>query len=220
MSRLRRLPSPTVVLVAAAGLVLLAVVIGRGINDPDYFWHVTVGRLITTSGIPSVDPFSFTWFGQPWTPHEWLGEVLISVVQDAIGPMGMLVAFGLLGTVTLGFVALLLARRGARTLAVAAPVILGAGILASYLTVRPQALSGRCWPRSSRGWTRCARSAARWALLLPLLFVAWATSTASGWWGSASSPSTRSSRLRAVPRWPRRVAGCSVDSPCPPSPPC
>ena len=78
MSRLRRLPSPTVVLVAAAGLVLLAVVIGRGINDPDYFWHVTVGRLITTSGVPSVDPFSFTWFGQPWTPHEWLGEVLMA----------------------------------------------------------------------------------------------------------------------------------------------
>ncbi len=174
MSRLRRLPSPTVVLVAAAGLVLLAVVIGRGINDPDYFWHVTVGRLITTSGIPSVDPFSFTWFGQPWTPHEWLGEVLISVVQDAIGPMGVLVAFGLLGTVTLGFVALLLARRGARTLAVAAPVILGAGILASYLTVRPQALS---WALLAAlvAWLDALRAErSRWALLLPLLFVAWA----------------------------------------------
>ena len=174
MSRLRRLPSPTVVLVAAAGLVLLAVVIGRGINDPDYFWHVTVGRLITTSGIPSVDPFSFTWFGQPWTPHEWLGEVLISVVQDAIGPMGVLVAFGLLGTVTLGFVALLLARHGARTLAVAAPVILGAGILASYLTVRPQALS---WALLAAlvAWLDALRAErSRWALLLPLLFVAWA----------------------------------------------
>jgi hypothetical protein len=174
MSRLRRLPSPTVVLVAAAGLVLLAVVIGRGINDPDYFWHVTVGRLITTSGIPSVDPFSFTWFGQPWTPHEWLGEVLISVVQDAIGPMGVLVAFGLLGLVTLGFIALLLARRGARTLAVAAPVILGAGILASYLTVRPQALS---WALLAAlvAWLDALRAErSRWALLLPLLFVAWA----------------------------------------------
>lgn len=174
MSRLRRLPSPTVVLVAAAGLGLLAVVIGRGINDPDYFWHVTVGRLITTSGIPSVDPFSFTWFGQPWTPHEWLGEVLISVVQDAVGPMGLLVAFGLLGLVTLGLVALLLARRGVRTLAVAVPVILGAGILASYLTVRPQALSWAllaalvCWIDA----LRAERSRA--ALFLPLLFVAWA----------------------------------------------
>ena len=174
MSRLRRLPSPTVVLVAAAGLVLLAVVIGRGINDPDYFWHVTVGRLITTSGVPSVDPFSFTWFGQPWTPHEWLGEVLMAVTQDAVGPMGVLVAFGLLGLVTLGFVALMLRRHGARTLAVAVPVILAAGILASYLTVRPQALS---WALLAAlvAWLDALRAErSRWALVLPLLFVGWA----------------------------------------------
>ncbi len=174
MSRLRTLPSPTVILVAAAGLILLAVVIGRGINDPDYFWHVTVGHLITTSGIPSVDPFSFTWAGQPWTPHEWLGEVLMTVVQDAVGPMGALVAFGLLGLVTLGLVAFLLARRGARTLAVAVPVVLAAGILASFLTVRPQALS---WALLAGlvAWLDALRAdRLRAALLIPVLFAAWA----------------------------------------------
>jgi hypothetical protein len=174
MSRLRTLPSPTVILVVAAGLILLAVVIGRGINDPDYFWHITVGHLITTSGIPSVDPFSFTWAGQPWTPHEWLGEVLMSATQDAVGPMGTLVTFGLLGLATLGFVALLLARRGARTLAVAVPVVLAAGILASYLTVRPQAFSWALLAGLLVGLDALRADRWRAALLLPLLFVVWA----------------------------------------------
>ena len=55
-----------------------------------------------------------------------------------------------------------------------APVILGAGILASYLTVRPQALS---WALLAAlvAWLDALRAErSRWALLLPLLFVAWA----------------------------------------------
>src|SRR6478736_9220933 len=46
-------------------------------NDGDTYWHIAAGRLmIDTLGVPSSDPFSFTFRGQPWTAHEWLAEVL------------------------------------------------------------------------------------------------------------------------------------------------
>ena len=75
---LRWLPSPLALLLLVVGAVVVLVALAHGLTDADYFWHVTAGRLMVQSGsVPSIDPFSFTWFGQPWTPHEWLGEVLI-----------------------------------------------------------------------------------------------------------------------------------------------
>lgn len=170
----RLLPSPTAILVAAAGLTLLAVTLGRGISDPDYFWHITVGQRILDAGIPSTDPYSFTWAGQPWTPHEWLGEVLMVVLQNAFGSGGALLAFGLVGIATLGCVAWLLARRGARTLAIAAPLVLATGILAPFLTIRPQAIS---WLLIALllVWLEALRpDRHRLALGLPVLFGVWA----------------------------------------------
>lgn len=174
MRNARFLPSPTAILVAAAGLTLLAITLGRGISDPDYFWHITVGRRILDSGIPNTDPYSFTWAGQPWTPHEWLGEVLMVVIQNAVGARGTLIAFGLLGVATLACIALVLARRGARTLAIAAPLVLSTGILAPFLTVRPQAIS---WLLIALllVWLDALRPERhRLALALPVLFGVWA----------------------------------------------
>ena len=64
---LRRLPSPTTIFVAVLGVILVSITILKGTLDPDYFWHLTTGRYIAMHGIPSVDPFSFTWAGKPWT---------------------------------------------------------------------------------------------------------------------------------------------------------
>jgi hypothetical protein len=174
MRTARYLPSPTAILVAAAGLTLLAVTLGRGISDPDYFWHITVGQRILDSGIPSTDPYSFTWNGQPWTPHEWLGEVLMVVIQKLVGAGGTLLVFGLVGIATLACIAWMLARRGARTLAIAAPVVLATGILAPFLTVRPQAIS---WLLIAflLVWLDALRPERhRLALGLPVLFGVWA----------------------------------------------
>ena len=174
MRAARLLPSPTLILVLAAGLTLLAIVVGRGISDPDYFWHIAVGERILDSGIPSTDPYSFTWGGQPWTPHEWLGEVLMAGLEGAVGPGGALLTFGLLGLATIGCIAWLLARRGVRTLAIAAPLVIATGILAAFLTVRPQAIS---WALLALllVWLDALRpERTRLALALPLLFVAWA----------------------------------------------
>ena len=139
---LRRLPSPLVIAVVALAGVMFALTLAKGIRDPDYFWHVTTGRLIWESGgVPSTDPFSFTWLGQPWTPHEWLSELLIFKLVDGLGLVGALGAFALLPGAIFAVLAAAMAGRAARVLAVILPFTLGAVALIPYVTLRPQALS-------------------------------------------------------------------------------
>jgi hypothetical protein len=139
---LRRLPSPVAILAIALGGVMFAITVAKGVQDPDYFWHVTAGQLIAETGrVPSIDPFSFTWFGQPWTPHEWLSELLIYWLVSAIGRIGALLVFGLFPVVIFGALAAALARQGARALAIGLPFALGAFVLIAYVTLRPQAVS-------------------------------------------------------------------------------
>src|ERR1700730_932413 len=93
---LRRMPSPIVLLALALGGVMFALTVVKGVQDPDFFWHLTTGKLIAETGrVPSTDPFSFTWFGRPWTPHEWLSELLIYRLVDGLCRIGALFVFGL-----------------------------------------------------------------------------------------------------------------------------
>ena len=139
---LRRLPSPIVILAFALGAVMWALTVAKGVQDPDYFWHLTTGKLIAETGrVPSVDPFSFTWYGQPWTPHEWLSELLIYRLVDGLGRMGALFLFGLFPPAIFGLLAAALTRRGARVVAIGIPFALGAFTLIPYVTLRPQAIS-------------------------------------------------------------------------------
>ena len=74
---LHRLPGPLAIFVIGLSGVIVAIVAAKGLADPDYFWHLTAGKVIASSGVPSTDPFSFTWAGKPWTAHEWLSELLM-----------------------------------------------------------------------------------------------------------------------------------------------
>ncbi|MBA3688813.1 MAG: hypothetical protein H0W81_08300 [Chloroflexi bacterium] len=139
---LRWLPSPIVILTIALGGVMFALTVTKGVQDPDYFWHLTTGKLIAETGrVPSADPFSFTWFGQPWTPHEWLSELMIFRLVEAVGRIGALLVFGLFPPAIFGVLAAALTRQGARVLAIGLPFALGAFALIPYVTLRPQAIS-------------------------------------------------------------------------------
>jgi hypothetical protein len=55
-----------------SGLPLLA--------DPDSHWHIAVGNWMLAHGtVPTVDPFSFTFAGQPWIAKEWLSQLLMAM---------------------------------------------------------------------------------------------------------------------------------------------
>ncbi|HET9416782.1 MAG TPA: hypothetical protein VFP30_04500, partial [Candidatus Limnocylindria bacterium] len=136
------LPPSHVIVALTLGAILFAITLGKGVRDPDYFWHVVAGEYIVSTGaVPTADPFSFTWAGQPWTPHEWLSEVLIFGLVSALREVGALAAFSLIPGATILLLALLLARMGVRTWAQAPALVLAALVMSPYTTLRPQALS-------------------------------------------------------------------------------
>ena len=141
----RWLPPTHVIAALTLGGVLFAATLGKGVRDPDYFWHLAVGRYIAqTGGVPSTDPFSFTWMGQPWTPHEWLTELIIYGLVSAVGEIGALAVFALVPGATLLVLATMFARLGVRTLAQVPVLILAALVIAPYSTLRPQVSVGSC----------------------------------------------------------------------------
>jgi hypothetical protein len=172
---LRRLPSPLAIFAAALGGVLVGITVTKGVQDPDFFWHVAAGKLIAETGrVPNTDPFSFTWNGMPWTPHEWLSELLIYCLVSGIGRIGALFAFGLFPAAIVAVQAAMLARQGVGVRAFAGPAVLIGLVVTPYVTLRPQAVS---WLLLSvLLWALLSLRAEhpRRALLLIPFFVLWA----------------------------------------------
>jgi hypothetical protein len=157
------------------GAILVMTVTFHGLTDVDYFWHVTTGRLIATAGsIPSTDPFSFTYAGGPWTPHEWLSELLIYELVSVVGGTAALVIFGMLGGATIAVGIATARRQGIRLPAIVGASVVTAAVLVSYLTVRPQALSWLLLAILVALLGSLAADRPRRALWLIPLFVLWA----------------------------------------------
>src|SRR5215472_17200167 len=56
------------------------------LNDPDTYLHIAAGRWMLAHGaLPVDDPFSHSFAGAVWVPHEWLAEVVLAAVFWAAG---------------------------------------------------------------------------------------------------------------------------------------
>ncbi|HVO82601.1 MAG TPA: hypothetical protein VMT28_17870 [Terriglobales bacterium] len=85
--------------IVALGLFAMA---ARPMTDPDAWWHLRTGQVITASHrVPHTDPYSYTRYGQAWVAHEWLSDVLIYNLYRWGGWAGLIVAFGLITAVTM-----------------------------------------------------------------------------------------------------------------------
>src|SRR5437016_3963148 len=111
----------------------------RPIIDPDVWWHLKTGALISsTHQVPRVDPFSFTRAGQPWVDHEWLSDWLVFTTYNAFGMGGLDIVFALVLTAALFLVFL---RSQGRPFIAGLFTIFGAIASAPSWGVRPQMLS-------------------------------------------------------------------------------
>lgn len=71
-------------------LIFLIKTVNGQFDDPDFYWHVRTGEYIVTHGaLPQTDVFSYTNFGRPWVLHEWLFQVLIYLVHEFGGELGV-----------------------------------------------------------------------------------------------------------------------------------
>ena len=170
----RWLPSPIAIHVVVLGILLYAAFLSKGPWDSDFYWHIQTGRLIAAGDFPRTDPFSFTWGGQPWTLHEWLGELIIAVLVDGIGYLGAVLIFAAVPVVAVAILAVALHRLGLRTLAVAGATALTALLIIPYATIRPQALSWVMFALLVAGLVHLRPDRRRWTLALVPLFVLWA----------------------------------------------
>ena len=63
---------------------------GMLIRDGDTFWHIQAGAIIIEQGaLITQDTFSHTAFGQPWTSHEWLAEIIMAGLHEIAGLEGV-----------------------------------------------------------------------------------------------------------------------------------
>ncbi len=74
-------------------LLLTLVFRDRGFYDPGSLWHVRVGEIILTEGMPQTDPFSYTFAGKPWVPQQWGAEVVMALLHRVGGFDALLLAF-------------------------------------------------------------------------------------------------------------------------------
>ena len=77
----KRFWRPEVGIFLAVWLLLLVGGRSRLFRDPDTFWHTVVGDRILNAGFFDQDPYSFTFAGERWIPHQWLGEVLMALIH-------------------------------------------------------------------------------------------------------------------------------------------
>lgn len=157
-------------------LVLLAGGTGGLLRDPGMFWHTRTGELLLRDGLIRHDPYTFTFGGTWWVPHQWLGEVVMALAHR-VGGLDTLVAgaAALVAAVFAGLTVRLL-RTGVHPVAVGLVVLLGLAAAASHFHVRPHlaTLVGlavtAAWLADADTGTRSPRK----LLWLVPLFVVWA----------------------------------------------
>jgi hypothetical protein len=159
----------------AAGAIVVLILTVQPFSNTDVWWHLALGRLITTSGIPSHEPFSFLPAAHVWVGQQWLYEVTLA---GLVGVGGAGLASLVMGLVAVGAVVLAIlsipraARIGGPWLALAM-VITGvvlnsvAGVSSGVISVLGVAVVLFVISRWREGNT-----AAVWGL--PPLFLLWA----------------------------------------------
>ncbi|MDQ0258712.1 MFS family permease [Sinomonas atrocyanea] len=122
-------------------LAFLPFVLIRSENlaESDTFWEVRTGLFTVSQGrIPSVDPFSWTVSGKPWTLNSWAFDVILGLFYDAAGLVGVALVCACL-IAGIGALVLVLARQlGASPVASGWMLVIGAPLLTLFLSARPQ----------------------------------------------------------------------------------
>jgi hypothetical protein len=90
---LKKLWRPEVGIFLAVWLILIIGGRSRFFHDPGTFWHTVVGRQILSSHhLVYQDHFTFTFAGEKWIAHQWLGECLMAVIDKIDGLDSLLLA--------------------------------------------------------------------------------------------------------------------------------
>jgi hypothetical protein len=114
---------------------------GALLHDPDTYLHIAAGRWMLTHGaLPVRDPFSYTFAGARWVPHEWLAELVMAAVYRVAGWSGLVLLTIACFAASLALLTRFLLRRAEPFSALIA-VALAAAMVEGHLLARPHLLA-------------------------------------------------------------------------------
>jgi hypothetical protein len=111
------------------------------LHDPDTYLHIAAGRWMLAHGaLPLHDPFSYTFAGARWVPHEWLAEIVLAAVYRAAGWSGLVLLTIACFAVSLALLTWFLLR-WAEPFSALIAVALAATLVEGHLLARPHSLA-------------------------------------------------------------------------------
>jgi hypothetical protein len=148
--------------------------------DPDLWWHIRVGQdILRTGHFPTNDTYSWTVAGQPWLAYEWLGEVVLALVNRVGGVVALSAVLTILGSAILLALYWLASTRAENSKAGFVSALTLAVFASVSFTLRPQMLGYLFLILTLvvLEYFRRGRSAAIW--FLPPIFLLWVNSHGS-----------------------------------------
>lgn len=175
-TRLGREAPLWIVLLPTASFAAVACYLAAVPVDLDYWWHLATGRwMLDHARVPTVDPFSYTHGGQSWYAHEWLGELVLALLNRVGGYAACILFTAVLAALALWLVAATARLYGASR---RAAFLLTAGVALlsfryRYPAVRPQVWTWTLFALLILAIARHERGHRRSLWILPPLFALW-----------------------------------------------
>jgi len=112
------------------------------LRDADTGWHIRNGQqMLLTHAVPRVDSFSATMAGHPWYAWEWLYDLLIAAIHQALGLNGVVFYSAAVIAATFAIVLYLATERGSNLVVTLFLLVLALGASAIHLLARPHIVS-------------------------------------------------------------------------------
>lgn len=206
----RETPVATVLWYGAAATCVWSFGYAR-VRASDLWWHLAGGRWMVEHGALRVDdPFSFTAAGKRWLNDSWLSDVLLHLWAEHLGLFTLVYWKWSLMVVTWLVIFRVAWRLSGDAVATSGALVLGLGVAAPFLDLRPQLYSFLGWAVLLHATLATSRPPS-W---LPLLFLCWANLHAGFSIGLVALPIVLAPHYLAAPGAERRrlvlVAGLSV----------
>jgi hypothetical protein len=156
-------------------LALLVILDLYLIRPNDFWWHLRTGQLIVQTGaVPTVDLFTYTRAGMPWTNQSWLTQVVFYLLYR-VGSLPLVIFWHAL-TITAGYVfielACLINSQGqARPAAVATAAAAALSVL--NWNIRPQTTSFLLFGLLVLILETYRKRRTRLIWIVPVLFAVW-----------------------------------------------
>lgn len=147
------------------------------VDDPDIFWHVTIGRWILSRGkLPTTEQWNFFGLGEVFRAYSWASEVVYALLEEWFGMVGLWGLQSALALLLIGETCVVWRLFSKSRLIVGSAAIILVFVTDAFVGPRPQVVTFICFaliPILASSFL--SRGVTRWnAAATAALFCAWA----------------------------------------------